>query len=192
MNNSRFRSRFCRLGCTTTPSSVLLFAGVSLFFLGSRVAAPNTSPLFREVATQTGLNFQHFNGATGEYYIPEIMGAGVALIDYDNDGDLDVFLVQGSMLDKTKSPNDALFPPRPGWRPGCRLFRNELIPTGKLRFTDVTEQAGGGLEGYGLGVGGGDYDNVGVLDLYVTSFWGNVLYHNNGKGTFIYVTKKKG
>jgi hypothetical protein len=156
------------------------------------VAAPNTSPLFREVAAQTGLNFRHFTGATGEFYIPEIMGAGVALFDYDNDGDLDVFLVQGSMLDKAKSPNDALFPPRPGWRPGCRLFRNEFIPTGKLRFTDVTEQAGVAHQGYGMGVAVGDYDNDGFLDLYVTSFGANVLYHNNGNGTFTDVTKEAG
>ncbi|MBI3695988.1 MAG: VCBS repeat-containing protein, partial [Acidobacteria bacterium] len=111
------------------------------------------------------------------------MGAGVALFDYDNDGDLDVFLVQGATFDGSKPPLD---------KPGCRLFRNDLIPSGKLRFTDVTEQAGVGHIGYGMGVVVADYDNDGYLDLYVTSFGHNVLYHNNGNGTFTDVTRQAG
>ena len=102
---------------------------------------PRAAPIFREVASEVGLDFWHFTGATGEYYFPENMGAGVALLDYDNDGDLDVYLVQGMMLGENKHP---LFPPPAGWKPGNRLFRNMLSETGKLSFVDVTDQAGVG------------------------------------------------
>ncbi len=149
-------------------------------------------PMFRDVAAEVGLNFHHFTGATGEYFMPEIMGAGVALFDYDNDGDLDVYLVQGTMLDSSKSVSQAQFPPPRGWKPGNRLFRNMLAETGKLQFTDVTEQAGVGHVGYGMGVAVGDYDNDGFQDLYVTNFGHNVLYHNNGDGTFTDVTREAG
>lgn len=154
-------------------------------------AAPSTAtaPLFREVASETGLNFHHQIGATGEFTMPEIMGAGVALIDYDNDGDLDVYLVQGTTLDEGKK---LLFPPPPGWKPGNRLFRNMLTETGKLQFEDVTEKAGVGYIGYGMGVAVGDYDNDGFQDLYVTNFGSNVLYHNNGNRTFTEGTREAG
>jgi hypothetical protein len=156
-----------------------------------RATAQNT-PLFREAAAETGLNFHHFTGSTGEFYLPEIMGAGAALLDYDNDGDLDVYLLQGSMLDDKKKPAEAKFPPPKDWKPGNRLFRNELIPSGKLRFTDVTEKAGAGYVGYGMGAATGDYDNDGDVDLYVTNFGSNVLYRNNGDGTFADVTREAG
>jgi hypothetical protein len=146
-------------------------------------------PLFREMAAETGLRFHHFNGATGRHYMPEIMGPGVALLDYDNDGDLDVYLVQGSQLDPS---GKSLFPPPPGWKPGNRLFKNLLSETGELRFVDVTEKAGVGHTGCGMGVAVGDYDNDGLPDLYVTSFGRNVLYHNNGDGTFTDVTRQAG
>jgi enediyne biosynthesis protein E4 len=148
--------------------------------------------LFREVAQEVGLTFRHFTGSTGEYYMPEIMGAGVALFDYDNDGDLDVYLVQGTMLDPAQNLSRAKFPPAAGWKPGNRLFRNLLSETGKLQFIDVTEKAGVGHIGYGMGVAVGDYDNDGFQDLYVTNFGHNVLYHNNGDGTFTDVTAQAG
>src|SRR6185295_9311918 len=103
---------------------------------GLSVAA-DEPPIFRDVAAETGLHFHHFNGATGHHYMPEIMGAGVALLDYDNDGDLDVYLVQGTNLDRT---GKLLSPPPPGWKPGNRLFKNMLAETGELRFVDVTEK----------------------------------------------------
>lgn len=136
--------------------------------------ARDTQSVFHDVAAQSGLVFQHFSGASAEHYLPEIMGSGVAVFDYDNDGDLDVYLVQG----------DA--------RHGNRLFRNELIPSGKLRFTDCTETAGVGYVGIGMGVATGDYDNDGFTDLYVTNFGHNVLYHNNRAGSFTDVTASAG
>ena len=154
----------------------------------SAFGKPSPIPLFREAAEDVGLMFYHFAGTTGQYYMPEIMGAGVALFDYDNDGDLDVYLVQGTMFDPTQDPRSARFPPPPGWKPGNRLFRNLLSETGKLAFVDVTERAGIGHVGYGMGVAVGDYDNDGFQDLYVTNFGHNVLYHNNGDGTFTDVT----
>jgi hypothetical protein len=139
-------------------------------------------PLFRDAAPETGLRFEHFNGAAGRYFMPEIMGAGVALIDYDNDGDLDIFLVQGSSLDGSAQ----------ALAPGHRLFRNELVPSGKLRFTDVTAAAGAGAVQYGMGAAVADYDGDGYPDLYVTGFGRNILYHNNGNGTFTDVTAAAG
>ena len=166
-------------------SCVLYAIAVSFAGCGSTTR----TPLFRDAAAEAGLDFHHFTGATGEYFMPEIMGAGVALIDYDNDGDLDVYLVQGTTL----TPNGRLlFPPPAGCKPGNRLFRNELVPTGKLRFTDVTAQAAVGHVGYGMGVAAGDYDNDGYPDLYVTNFGSNVLYHNNGDGSFTDVTREAG
>lgn len=146
------------------------------------------SMIFREASVETGLIFQHFNGATGKYFMPEIMGSGTALFDYDNDGDLDVYFVQGRLLDDQKP----LFPLPETHKPGNRLFRNELIPAGRLRFADVTEKANLNFAGFGMGAATGDYDNDGFTDLYVTNFGPNVLFHNNGNGTFTDVTKQAG
>jgi hypothetical protein len=144
-------------------------------------------PIFLESTAATGLSFTHVNGATGNYYMPEVMGAGVALFDYDNDGDLDVFLVQGGSLAARALGAGA---------PTSRLFRNDLTidAAGKrtLKFTDVTERAHAGVRGYGMGVATGDYDNDGFLDLFVTSFGAVTLLHNNGDGTFTDVTKESG
>src|SRR5690242_2844185 len=84
------------------------------------------SPIFKDVAQQTGLKFQHYNGMTGKFYLPEITGSGAALFDFDNDGDLDVFLVQGNVLEPNTKPSDTLFPWRGVEPPRGRLFRNDL------------------------------------------------------------------
>jgi hypothetical protein len=115
------------------------------------------------------------------------MGSGGALLDYDSDGDLDVYLVQGTMLEPGMNLRDAQFAPPD--QPGNRLFRNELVPSGKLSFTDVTRQSRAGIEAYGMGVAAGDYDNDGHPDIYVTNFGSNVLLYNNGDGTFTDVTR---
>lgn len=133
-------------------------------------AAP-VSP-FREAAVEAGLEATHFAGATGKFYMPEIMGSGAALIDYDDDGDLDVFLVQATDLDQ------------PGRGPGHQLFRNELIPSGELRFVETTAHAGVGKVMYGMGAATGDYDGDGDVDLYVTGFGPNALFRNRGDGSF--------
>jgi enediyne biosynthesis protein E4 len=154
----------------------------------TRTPSHKAFPL-EDVAKQTGLDFWHFSGATGDFLLPELMGSGAALIDYDNDGDLDVFLIQGSPAYPQGTP---LVPIPAGWKPGDRLFRNNLRETGKLSFTDVTESSGLGLAAQGSGVAAGDYDNDGYTDLYVTNYGHNVLYHNNGNGTFTDVTATAG
>ena len=111
-----------------------------------RESAQTEKDVFVEVAAASGLDFVHFNGMTGEFYFSEIMGAGGALLDFDRDGDLDVFLVQGRLLGSGKEPGDALFPYTGAQPPLDRLFRNDTQtqPGGeaKLVFTDVTAQSG--------------------------------------------------
>ena len=135
---------------------------------------------------EAGLDFVHFNGMSGEFYYPEIMAPGVALFDYDNDGDLDVYLVQGQMLGRARR-SQALFPP-PGRAARGRLYRNDLKVdadgTRTLHFTDVTEQSGIDARGYGMGVAAGDFDNDGCVDLYLTDLRPNQLFRNNCDGTF--------
>jgi len=167
-----------------------LFGALAAGTLSGRLRGASTEPpTFRDVGVETGLNFRHFNFAGGHHYMPEIMGPGVALFDYDNDGDLDIYLIQGTRLD---SDSKLLNPPPRGWKPGNRLYKNLLSETGELRFVDVTDKAGVGHVGYGMGVAAGDYDNDGFVDLYVTNFGRNVLYHNNGDGTFTDVTSEAG
>jgi enediyne biosynthesis protein E4 len=146
---------------------------------------------FHDAAPQAGLTFTHFNGMSGEFYYPEIMPPGVALFDFDNDGDLDVFVVQGQML-ASKPLDRALFPPRDAGSLRGRLFRNDLHVadgTRTLHFTDVTETSGIDARGYGMGVATGDFNNDGCIDLYVTKLGSNQLFRNNCDGTFTDVTK---
>ena len=159
----------------------LCWAGAWLAVSSLALAAPS-APLFREAAAEAGLRFQHFSGATGEYSMPEIMGSGGALLDYDGDGDLDVFLVQGAPLAGGQATPAV---------PGHRLFRNDLGREGP-RFVDVTEKSGLGRVTPGMGVAVGDYDNDGDPDLYVTAFGPNVLFRNDGDGTFADVTAEAG
>ena len=152
-------------------------------------AAPATDAAwFVDRAEETGLRFVHFNGGSGEFYYPEVMPPGVALFDYDNDGDLDVFIVQGQMLGG-KPIEQALSKPQSPLQ--GRLFRNDL-EKGSLHFTDVTEASGIVQRGYGMGAATGDIDNDGCVDLYVTSLGSNQLYRNNCNGTFTDVTRRGG
>ena len=141
-------------------------------------------PLFVEAASATGLTFTHENGASGHYYMAEQMGAGAALFDYDNDGDLDIYLVQSGSLDRKKTAATS------------RLFRNDLKigadGRAAVTFVDVTERAGVGWREYGMGAAVADYDNDGDLDLFLTSFGPEALFRNNGDGTFTDVTKQAG
>lgn len=189
--NEGAKGRACRGAgvrrCERAKRRLLTFA-IVLVTIGTLVNGRDphwaAEPLFVEVAGEVGLNFTHLNGATGQYYVPEVMGAGVALVDYDNDGDLDLFLVQGGPLENTAAQ-----------MPTSRLFRNDLTTTGSkrtVRFTDVTARAGLGLQAYGMGVATGDYDNDGDLDLFVTTFGAEHLYRNNGNGTFSDVTTEAG
>ena len=142
--------------------------------------------LFEDRAADSGLDFVHWNGAAGRYFLPEIMGAGGALVDIDADGDLDVFLVQGEDLEPGGGAGgDAA-------RSGDRLFRNELSETGALRFTDVSAEAGLGSDGYGMGVAAGDMDADGRVDLYVTNVGPNRMWRNLGGGRFEDVTDAAG
>jgi len=147
----------------------------ALFFIGCSPSNKqgDQTPVFREAAAEYGLNFVHENGRRGNYYMPEIMGAGGALLDYDQDGDLDVFLCQGFTLGMD-SPH----------KKGGRLFRNTLIPSGQLGFEDVTQTAGIQAFGYGMGAAVGDLDNNGFPDLYLTNFGSNQLLMNMGNGRF--------
>ncbi|MDH3308683.1 MAG: VCBS repeat-containing protein, partial [Acidimicrobiia bacterium] len=157
--------------------------------------AATRSQIFVDAAAETGLDFVHFNGMSGELYMAEIIAPGAALFDFDNDGDLDVYLPQGSMLGPGKTVADATFPPADPERLSDRLFRNELIgrsesgSAGALHFTDVTSASGlDTMTRYGMGVAAGDYDNDGWIDLYVTNLGPNQLLRNNGDDTFTDVT----
>ena len=134
--------------------------------------------LLRDVTKETGITFTHTDGGSGRHYIMETVSAGLALFDYDNDGDVDIYFLSGAPLKGTEVDV----------KPKNALYRNE----GGWKFTDVTEQAGVGDLGYGLGVAAGDYDNDGDLDIYLNNYGPNVLYRNNGDGTFTDVAQKAG
>jgi hypothetical protein len=137
-----------------------------------------TAIRLHNVTSESGVQFKHTDASDGKYYLHEAMSAGLALFDYDLDGDIDIYFLNGGLPPGNRSDD----PPRNG------LFRND----GKWKFTDVTLQAGVGDTGHGLGVAVGDYDNDGDPDLYVTNFGPNVLYRNNGDGTFTDVTRIAG
>ena len=141
------------------------------------VAVHAESPRFVDVTASSGIDFRHIHGGTGRKYFVETMGAGVAFLDYNNDGRLDVFAVNGGTLPGYAGP-----PPR------NRLYRN----AGGGRFSDVTRFAGVGETAYGMGVCAGDFDNDGHDDLYVTCYGPNSLFRNNGDGTFRNVAAEAG
>ena len=186
------------------PRCVLFATLASLWLQGCGGGASTPSPApaqsaagqgsFDEYAAEAGIDFVHFNGMSGELYYPEIMGPGVGLLDYDNDGDLDVYLVQGQMLGRGKTVKDALAPPKGPLRD--RFFRNDLTvgPDGqrRLRFTEVTDETGIDIATYGMGVAAADIDNDGFVDIYRTGLTESVMLRNNGNGTFSDVTAKTG
>ncbi len=161
-----------------------------------RASQGNLTPIFKEAADQTGLKFRHYNGMAGKFFLPEIMGSGSALFDFDNDGDLDIFLVQGNVLEPGVNPRGTLFPWREPEPPRGRLFRNDLrlTPSGTrvLTFVEVTEKSGIVADGYGMGAAVGDINNDGWADLYLTNLGSNQMFLNKGDGTFSDVTKKTG
>ena len=132
---------------------------------------------FTDITTELGVDFRHVNGESGQKYFIEPIGSGVVLFDFENDGDLDLYLINGSDLPGQTSPT----------APTNRLYRNDGDT-----FTDVTTQAAVGDTGYGLGGCVGDYNNDGFTDLYVTNYGPNVLYRNNGDGTFTDVSESTG
>jgi hypothetical protein len=149
---------------------------------------PTSAAVF-DVKHPRGLDFNHVNSPTPQKYLIETMGGGVALFDYNNDGLLDIFLVNSGHLANPMHPPETFDRRDPrNWN---RLYRQN--PDGS--FTDVTKEAGlasAGDGNYGMGVAVGDYDNDGFPDLYITNYGKNTLYHNNGDGTFSDVTAKAG
>ena len=141
---------------------------------------------FVDVTPSAGVTFQYLASHTSKKYLLETMGAGVALFDFDNDGRLDLFLVNGAPL-RDPTPRGEI-PQKTNPKYWNRLYHQKADGT----FEDVTERAGLQGTGYGMGVAVGDYDNDGYEDLFVTAFGGNRLYHNNGNGTFTDVTEKAG
>jgi hypothetical protein len=133
---------------------------------------------FSDATAETGISFRHTDGSSGKHYIVEYVSAGLALFDYDGDGDIDIYFLNGAPLRGTVV----------GVTPKNTLYRND----DGWRFTDVTTKAGVGNTGHGLGVAVGDYDNDGDLDIYVNNYGPNVLYRNNGDGAFTDVTQTAG
>jgi len=142
-------------------------------------AAPDPTPAFQEIpSSSSGILWRHFNGRSPQMYLPETVGAGCAFLDYDNDGWMDIYLVNSG-------PCDFFTPARPMRN---ALYRNNRDGT----FTDVTQKAGVPGNAYGMGAAVGDYDGDGFPDLYVTQYARSILYHNNGDGTFTDVTERAG
>jgi hypothetical protein len=147
-------------------------------------APPPPAVQFVDIAAPSGIHFRHTSGASGRLYLAETAGSGCAFLDYDGDGRLDAFFVNSSRLPgfAGKGP---FYP---------ALYRNLGGGTGggAVRFEDVTKRAGLAIDGYGMGVAVGDYDNDGHPDLYLTAMGPNHLFHNNGSGTFTDVTQRAG
>jgi hypothetical protein len=149
----------------------------------SKTSAPEALPTFEDVTEKSGINFRHSFGETKLSSMLEATGSGCAWIDYNNDGLLDLYVLNGRYIDGVTK-----FSKPDGKDATNHLYRNN----GDGTFTDVTEQAGVGGKGFAMGVTVGDYDNDGYEDIYVTNWGSSILYHNNGDGTFTDVTAKAG
>lgn len=158
----------------------------SVFALSFLHFQSDAGPQFVDVTERSKINFFNHASHTSRKYLPEAMVGGVAMFDYNNDGLLDLFFVNGAELKDPMERSTAPVKSDPKyWN---RLYRNN----GDGTFTDTTEKAGLQGEGFSMGVAAGDYDNDGFSDLYVTGLGRNTLYHNNGDGTFTDVTKHAG
>ena len=175
----------CQFGFPArVPASLALCVALALPALLSGSDGPIA---FTDVAAELGVGFVHAGSPTTQKYLIETMGAGVATFDYDNDGRLDLFFVNGAALSDPMSTSG----PPPDKREG--RFHNRLYrQTSDRHFEDTTSRAGVAGNRYGMGVAVGDYDNDGDADLYVTAYGGNTLYRNNGGGTFSDVTADAG
>ena len=170
------RRDFLRSSFVAPIFAIPIFRGAKL---GQPVLAP--SPWFVDVSAKSGLSaFRDTSGTPAKEYLVETLGIGVALFDYNNDGLVDVLLVNGSSFEALANPK---LP-----RSSSRLFRNN----GNNTFTDVTNDSGLINDGWGVCVTVGDYDNDGNRDVFITNFGSNALFHNNGNGTFTNVTKDAG
>ncbi len=158
---------------------LILILALSLLAANSSQPSAPAPIEFEDIAGKVGLHFVTQNSPTPNKNQIETMVAGVALLDYDGDGYLDIYLVNGAAIPSLKKESPAY------WN---RLFHNNHDGT----FTDVTERAGLAGAGYGMGVAVGDYDNDGRPDLFLANVTGNQLFHNNGDGTFTDVTAKAG
>jgi len=167
------RSCVARLACAILVHTCLIGCGRAG---DSHGGADGGRPWFEEISGRARIDFVHSSGHGTRHYLPEIMGGGAALVDFDNDGLLDIYFVQSGSLEH-QSAGD-----------GNRLYRNR----GDGTFEDVTDSSGAGVHAYGMGVAAGDFDNDGYTDLYVTNFGQNVLLKNDGRGHFIDVTAKAG
>lgn len=163
----------------------LLVPGLAL---ASAFPQPSTAGWFEDVASDAGVDFNYENGMTGEFYFPEIMGGGAALFDFNGNGKLDLFLVQGGAIGPEIGPGERKL--------RDRLFRNDSYRDEQgdwvVRFTDVTRASGIDSRGYGMGVAVGDYTGNGYPDIYVLNFGDNQLWRNNGDGTFTDTTEQAG
>ncbi len=157
---------------------MLVLCVAATWFCPALLARGEGPIVLRDVTPNTGVQFTHTDGSTGKRYIVEYVASGLASFDYDRDGLVDIYFLNGGPLEDKKVDNP----------PTNALYRN----LGGFRFADVTRKAGVGIPGFGLGVAVADDDNDGFPDVYVSNFGPNVLYRNNGDGTFSDVTQKAG
>lgn len=172
-------TRHSRLLISASGAALAIAVVVAVLSRPGSRPDPTDAPVWlSDVTEQTGITFRHTDGSSGKKYVVEYVASGFATFDYDNDGLVDIYFVNGAPLRGTNVD----IPPT------NRLYRN----LGGFRFRDCTGEAGVGDTGYGLGATVGDYDNDGYQDLYVSNFGPNVLYRNNGDGTFTDVTDEVG
>ena len=174
------RRPFSRWATAVAAIAVALVAGGAIGAAPRQPSQPQDTPLptFRDAARQAGLDFVHVNGASDEKYLPEIIGGGALFLDFDNDGWLDVFLVDGGSFADAAVARRARH----------RLYRNRRNGT----FADVTDASNIRHRGYGMGACAGDVDNDGLTDIYITNVGANTLYRNTGGGRFAEVPNAGG